>query len=76
MSTVSGLQGTIDAARGLREGDDLNRLNAIEKAKAVMIQLASFGGPDTSTDYAHKYDAESNGAFDPDVSPAAVLLSD
>jgi hypothetical protein len=57
----------------LREGDDLNRLNAVEKAKAVMIQLASFEG-DTATDYAHKYDAESNGDFDADESPAVVSL--
>jgi hypothetical protein len=58
----------------LREGDDLNRLNAVEKAKAVMIQLASFEETDAGGDYAHKYEAESNGDFDSDESPAVVSL--
>jgi hypothetical protein len=58
----------------LREGDDLNRLNAIDKAKAVMIQLASFEAEDAWEDYAHRYDAESNGDFDEDESPAVSSL--
>jgi len=72
----TGVGGTIAPDCGLREGDELNRLNAIEKAEAVMIQLASFGDPDTSTGCAHKYNAESNGVFGSDGSPAVAFLTD
>jgi hypothetical protein len=62
----------------LRAGDDLNRLNAAEKARAVLVQLACFQMRTAQSAYAHKYEAQSNGDFDessPSESPAVASLS-
>jgi hypothetical protein len=61
----------------LRASDRLNRLNAVEKAGAVMVQLARFEIGAEQSEYAHEYEAQSNGDFDDASvveSPAVVSL--
>ncbi|PZM10440.1 hypothetical protein [Rhizobium tubonense] len=61
----------------LRAGDGLNTQNAVEKAGAVMIQLARFEIGTEQSEYADEYEAQSNGDFDdaPVVeSPADISL--
>ena len=47
----------------LRQGSDnmLNRVNAVEKARELLIEAAAIEG---GTDYASEYEAQSNGDFD------------